>query len=59
MVTRDWVITEIYEKGLGVYDSEKWELDELWQFRTDSLKASRVLADAVRFFYLSLSRILS
>ncbi|GAA5977220.1 hypothetical protein JCM5350_003260 [Sporobolomyces pararoseus] len=47
MVTRDWVITEIYEKGLGIYDSEKWELDELWQFRTDSLKASRVLADAI------------
>ncbi|GAA5948464.1 hypothetical protein JCM3765_004891 [Sporobolomyces pararoseus] len=47
MTTRDWVVTEIYEKGLGIFDSEKWELDELWEFRTDSSKASRVLADAI------------
>jgi hypothetical protein len=47
VTTRDWVRTEIYEKGLGIVDVEKWELDELWQERSDAYKANRVLADAV------------
>jgi hypothetical protein len=52
VTTRDWVRTEIYEKGLGIVDVEKWELDELWQERSDAYKANRVLADAVSFEHL-------
>ncbi|GAA6006938.1 hypothetical protein JCM11491_001447 [Sporobolomyces phaffii] len=47
MTTRDWVRTEIYEKGLGIKDVANWELDALWKERSDSYKANRVLADAV------------
>ncbi|CEQ41938.1 SPOSA6832_03716, partial [Sporobolomyces salmonicolor] len=50
--TRDWVQTEIYEKGLGIMDVAGWELDQLWMNRTDAYRANRVLADAVRFIFL-------
>jgi len=52
--TRDWVQTEIYEKGLGIMDVASWELDQLWQERTDAYKANRVLADAVSLSLSSL-----
>ncbi|GAA5940885.1 hypothetical protein JCM1841_000415 [Sporobolomyces salmonicolor] len=45
--TRDWVQTEIYEKGLGIMDVAGWELDQLWMNRTDAYRANRVLADAI------------
>ena len=49
--TREWVQTEVYEKGLGIMDVASWELDQLWQESTDAYKANGVLADAVRTFF--------
>ncbi|GAA5912234.1 alkaline phosphatase [Sporobolomyces salmoneus] len=47
MTTRDWIETEIYEKGLGILDVATSELDEIWKERSDAYKANRVLADAI------------
>ncbi|GAA5821288.1 hypothetical protein JCM10212_006272, partial [Sporobolomyces blumeae] len=45
--TREWVRSEVYEKGLGIRDVASWELDQLWMNRTDAYRANRVLADAI------------
>lgn len=46
--TRDWVISELFEKGLGITDATSEEVDRVWQQRQDAYRANRALADAVR-----------
>lgn len=45
--TRDWVISELFEKGLGIVDAAEWEVDAVWKMRQDAYGANRALADAV------------
>lgn len=46
--TRDWVVSELFNKGLGINDTARWEVDEVWTERTNAYRANRALADAVR-----------
>lgn len=46
-VTRDWLRSEIYGKGLGITDVTEEEIDELWPHRQNGYRSNRVLADAV------------
>lgn len=47
--TRDWVVSELFEKGLGITDATSGEVDRVWQQRQDAYRANLALADAVRF----------
>lgn len=46
-VTREWLRSEIYGKGLGITDVEDKEIDQLWPHRQNAYWSNRVLADAV------------
>lgn len=63
-VTRDWLISEIYERGLGITDVTDEELDIIWPHRTNAYRANRDLADAVslralRIYHLATNHFLS
>ncbi|GJN91046.1 hypothetical protein Rhopal_004061-T1 [Rhodotorula paludigena] len=45
--TRDWVVSELFEKGLGITDATSEEVDRVWQQRQDAYRANRALADAI------------
>ncbi|GAA5899078.1 hypothetical protein JCM8208_002998 [Rhodotorula glutinis] len=45
--TREWVVSELFDKGLGIVDPARWEVDEVWTERADGYRANRALADAI------------
>ncbi|BGP25216.1 vacuolar alkaline phosphatase [Rhodotorula toruloides] len=45
--TRDWVISELFGRGLGIGDAAEWEVDAVWKMRQDAYGANRALADAI------------
>ncbi|GAA5897799.1 hypothetical protein JCM6882_000100 [Rhodosporidiobolus microsporus] len=46
-ITRDEIISEVFQTGLGITDAATEEVDRVWQYRTDAYRANRVLADAI------------
>jgi hypothetical protein len=54
-ITRDEIVSEIFQSGLGIADASTEEVDEVWRWRTDGYRANRALADCVRSFSLSSS----
>ncbi|GAA6018024.1 hypothetical protein JCM10207_002744 [Rhodosporidiobolus poonsookiae] len=46
-ITRDELVRDIFEAGLGIKDAASEEIDRVWQYRTDAYRANRVLADAI------------
>lgn len=47
VVSRSWLRSEIFEKGLGISDVTDEEIELLWPHREVAYRANRVLADAV------------
>ncbi|BGP40685.1 vacuolar alkaline phosphatase [Rhodotorula kratochvilovae] len=45
--TREWVVSELFIKGLGITDAASAEVDAVWMARTDAYGANRALADAI------------
>ncbi|GAA5987469.1 hypothetical protein JCM11641_003839 [Rhodosporidiobolus odoratus] len=46
-ITREEIVSEVFEDGLGINDAASSEIDRVWQARTDAYWANRVLADAI------------
>lgn len=47
-VTREWIRSELYERGLGISDASEDEIDRSWDERGNAYRSNRILANAVR-----------
>ncbi|GAA6055300.1 hypothetical protein JCM3770_004828 [Rhodotorula araucariae] len=45
--TREWVVSELFVKGLGITDAATSEVDAVWMARADAYGANRALANAI------------